>query len=382
MALRGDSCRQHSQPRPASATKGALSLLRNLVASRQFSTAPPKSNARPTVNQSSRIATPYCSQRTCHHRHSCAAAARPGRNGNPTARPRGLPRIIHRARIPSMLRDASLPQSAELPVKLLEEPTTTRPRPSMPKPANMDSPLRSTRREPPAEETEDDAPTNLSLLDVAEAADKGHFSVGSPPIPVRALRLPLTPSSARSLKTWRAQTRPDWGLALPSSPTRESSCEVPSMTLCFSRMRSIPGAPQSRPTSPRITSSHRPLRSLLRRQPFTRSSPALREEVDKAERPLRRLRGNRSPACVRALSRLEKAGVRSDTGVLDKPLKASQHLEVNESAKQIFELAGENARNVRLHESGSASSASPNSACPLRARRGKAKSVSADSKTF
>ncbi len=36
---------------------------------------------------------------TCHHRHPCAAAAGPGRDGNPAARPRGLPHAVHRARV-------------------------------------------------------------------------------------------------------------------------------------------------------------------------------------------------------------------------------------------------------------------------------------------
>ena len=93
----------------------------------------------------------------------------------------------------SMLRDLA-PAAGGASVDLLEEPNDAQTAAFYAAARKHGFAFALDAAEPVADESEDDAPANLSLLDVAEAAEKkSHFYVGVSADPTLALRLPLTP---------------------------------------------------------------------------------------------------------------------------------------------------------------------------------------------
>ena len=240
----------------------------------------------------------------------------------------------------SMLRDLA-PAIGGVAVKLLEEPNDDQAATFYAEARKHGFAFALDAVEPPAEETEDDAPTNLSLLDVAEAADKkSHFSIGVSADPVRALRLPLTPELRALLEDVAVPKRVhDWKLALHILTDTGVELRGPvDDTLLLSYALNPTHATQSladvaarnkQPSPSSLPAAAAAIHALV---------PALREEVDKAG--LSRVYAEIDLPLASVLYRMEKAGVRIDTGVLD-GLSKRFSAEIERVGEQIFELAGE-----------------------------------------
>jgi DNA polymerase I len=195
--------------------------------------------------------------------------------------------------------------------------------------------------EPPADETEDDAPASLSLLDVAEAAEKKiHFYVGVSADSALALRLPLTPELRVLLEDSTVPKRlHDWKLALhvlgdigvelrgPIEDTQLLSYALNS-THATQSLADV-AARNNQPAPSSLSAAAAAIHALV---------PALREEVDKTG--LSRVYAEIDLPLAPVLYRMEKAGVRIDTSVLD-GLSKRFSSEIERVGERIFELAGE-----------------------------------------
>jgi len=191
----------------------------------------------------------------------------------------------------------------------------------------------------PAPEAEDEIPQNLSLLDVAEAAEKPiKFTVGVCAQPSVALRLALT-SELRTLledATVPRQTH-DWKTALHSLAAQNIELRGAvddSMLLSYAlnpthatQSLADVAARHSQPAPTTLVAGAAAIHALI---------PALKQEVDKAG-VQRAYEMDLQLAPV--LFRMEQAGVRIDLGVLD-GLSKRFAIEMNRVGERIFELAG------------------------------------------
>ncbi|MGA7832206.1 MAG: DNA polymerase I [Terracidiphilus sp.] len=191
----------------------------------------------------------------------------------------------------------------------------------------------------PAPEAEDEIPQNLSLLDVAEAAEKQiKFTVGVCAQPSVALRLALT-SELRTLledATVPRQTH-DWKTALHSLAAQDIELRGAvddSMLLSYAlnpthatQSLADVAARHSQPAPATLAAGAAAIHALI---------PALKQEVDKAG-VQRAYEMDLQLAPV--LFRMEQAGVRIDLGVLD-GLSKRFAIEMNRVGERIFELAG------------------------------------------
>jgi DNA polymerase-1 len=196
----------------------------------------------------------------------------------------------------------------------------------------------------PPEEEEIEPQQSLSLLDVAEAAEKqAHFNVGVCADPSIALLLPLT-SGLRTLLQVAAvpkQTH-DWksalhllsaqGLQLRGAPARDGVDDTMLLSYALNPTHSTQAladvaARHSQPAPSTLAAAAALIRALV---------PALKAEAEKAgvarvyEMDL---------ALAPVLFRMEQAGVRIDLGVLD-GLSRRFAEELTRVGERIFELAG------------------------------------------
>jgi DNA polymerase I len=239
----------------------------------------------------------------------------------------------------SMLRDLA-PAANAATIELAEEPTEAQAAAFYKAARTHGFALALDAHAPPPQETEDAVPQTMSLLDVAEAAEKkASFSIGVCAEPPIALRLPLTPTLRALLEDASVPKRVhDWKQAL--HVLSESGVELrgpvdDTMLLSYAlnpthatqsladvAARHGQGAPASLPAAAAA------VRALV---------PQLLEEVDKAGvgRVYREIDLPLSPV----LYRMEKAGVRIDTGVLAE-LSKRFALEMERVSERIFALAG------------------------------------------
>ncbi|MGD0522804.1 MAG: DNA polymerase I [Terracidiphilus sp.] len=199
---------------------------------------------------------------------------------------------------------------------------------------------------PAPQEAEDEAPQPLSLLDVAEAAEKqDSFSVGVCADPVTALCLPLT-AELRALLEDAAvpkQTH-DWKSALhllsaQGVALRGASAlrEVVDDTMLLSYALNPTHATQSLADVAARHGQPSPSTPAAGAAAIHALVPALLAEVDKAG--VGRVYHQIDLPLAPVLFRMEQAGVRIDQGVLE-GLSKRFSLELERVGERIFELAG------------------------------------------
>jgi DNA polymerase-1 len=196
----------------------------------------------------------------------------------------------------------------------------------------------------PPEEEEIEPQQSLSLLDVAEAAEKqAHFNVGVCADPSTALLLPLT-SELRTLLQVAAvpkQTH-DWktalhlltaqGIQLHGAPARDGVDDTMLLSYALNPTHSTQAladvaARHSQPAPSTLTAAAAAIRALV---------PALKAEVKKSG--LDRVY-EMDLALAPVLFRMEQAGVRIDLGVLNGLSKRFAE-ELTRVGERIFELCG------------------------------------------
>jgi DNA polymerase-1 len=192
----------------------------------------------------------------------------------------------------------------------------------------------------PAAEAEDDGPQTMSLLDVAEAAEKqDRFSVGVCAEPAVALRLPLTPDLRALLEDAAVPKRVhDWKLALhvlsgPGVTLRGSVDD----TMLLSYALNPTHATQSLADVAARHGQAPPSTLAAGAAAIHALAPSLRAEVEKSG--LGRVYAEIDLPLAPVLFRMEMAGVRIDIGVLD-GLSKRFALELERVGERIFELAG------------------------------------------
>jgi DNA polymerase-1 len=192
---------------------------------------------------------------------------------------------------------------------------------------------------PPVPEVEDNAPQNLSLLDVAEAAEEQtRFTVGICAEPATALELPLTAQLRVLLEDAAVpkQTH-DWKTALhllAAQGVALHGAVDDTMLLSYAlnpthttQALADVAARHSQPAPSSLATAAAAIRALI---------PTLKAEVEKTglecvyEMDL---------ALAPVLFRMEEAGVRIDLGVLD-GLSKRFAIELERVGEHIFELAG------------------------------------------
>jgi DNA polymerase-1 len=237
----------------------------------------------------------------------------------------------------SMLRDLAPSESAPT-VKLHEEPTADQ-IDSFCVAARLHGFAFALDAAAPAPEAEDEPPQSLSLIDVAEAAEKqAIFKVGVCAEPGTALLLPLT-SELRALledAVVPKQTH-DWKSALRLLTTQGVSLRGAvddTMLLSYAlnpthstQSLADVAARHSQPAPSTLPAAAAAIRALV---------PALKSEVEKAG--LQRIY-EMDLALAPVLFRMEQAGVRIDLGVLD-GLSRRFADELTRVGEQIFSLAG------------------------------------------
>ena len=232
----------------------------------------------------------------------------------------------------------------------------------------------------PAPEEEEEAPQSMSLLDVAEAAEKqANFAVGVCADSAAALRLALTPE-LRSLLEDAAVPKQaqDWKLALHALAAQGVELRGAvddAMLLSYAlnpthAMQSLADVAASHgKTAPStLAEGAAALREL---------TPALKAEVKTAgvERVYQQIDLPLAPV----LFRMEQAGVRIDLGVLD-GLSKSFAVELERVGERIFSLAGRRFNINSPKQLGEV--LFTDLALPAPARRGKSKAVSTAQKVL
>ncbi|MGA2207566.1 MAG: DNA polymerase I, partial [Terracidiphilus sp.] len=191
------------------------------------------------------------------------------------------------------------------------------------------------------EETEDEEPMARSLLDVAEAAEKKtNFNVGVCADSARALRLPLTPELRALLENAAILKRVhDWKLALHILGEMGVELRGPvDDILLLSYVLNPTHATQSLADVAARNGQAPPSTLPASAAAIHALVSALREEADKAG--VSRVYAEIDLPLAPVLYRMEKAGVRIDTGVLD-GLSKRFSAEIDRVGERIFELAGE-----------------------------------------
>jgi DNA polymerase-1 len=191
-----------------------------------------------------------------------------------------------------------------------------------------------------AQEVEDEEPPAPSLLDVAEAAEKKiHFNIGVCADPARAFRLPLTPEIRALLEDPAVSKRVhDWKLALHI--LGEMGVELRGSvddTMLLSYALNPTHATQSLADVAARHNQAPPSTLPAAAAGIHALVPALREEVDKAG--VARVYVEIDLPLTPVLYRMEKAGVRIDTAVLD-GLSRRFSAEIERVGERIFALAG------------------------------------------
>jgi DNA polymerase-1 len=192
----------------------------------------------------------------------------------------------------------------------------------------------------PAPEVEDEAPQTMSLLDVAEAAEKqASFAVGVCADPSKALRLPPTAQVRALLEDAAVAKRThDWKAALHLLTAQGIELRgAVEDTMLLSYALNPTHATQSladvaarhgQAASSTLAAGAAAIHALV---------PALRAEVETAG--VKRVYEEIDLPLAPVLFRMEKAGVRIDTGVLD-GLSKRFSAELERVGERIFELAG------------------------------------------
>ena len=237
----------------------------------------------------------------------------------------------------SMLRDLAPSESAPV-VELLEAPTEAQSA-AFYAAAREQGFAFALNTKPPAPEAEDDAPQNLSLLDVAEAAEKqAGFTVGVCAELATALDLPLTAQLRAQLEDAAVpkQTH-DWKTALhllTAQGVGLHGAVDDTMLLSYAlnpthstQTLADVAARHSQPAPSTLAAGAAVIRALV---------PALKAEVEKSavERVY-----EMDVALAPVLFRMEQAGVRIDLSVLD-GLSKRFAIELERVGEHIFELAG------------------------------------------
>jgi DNA polymerase-1 len=244
----------------------------------------------------------------------------------------------------SMLRDLAPSESAAA-VKLIDKPTEAQAAAFYAAAWARGFAFALDAAPPPPEEEEIEPQQSLSLLDVAEAAEKqAHFNVGVCADPSTALLLPLT-SELRTLLQVAAvpkQTH-DWksalhlltaqGIQLHGAPAlREAVDDTMLLSYALNPTHSTQSladvaARHSQSTPSTLAAGAAVIHALV---------PALKAEVKKSgvERVY-----EIDLALAPVLFRMERAGVRIDLGVLD-GLSSRFALELTRVGERIFELCG------------------------------------------
>ena len=195
--------------------------------------------------------------------------------------------------------------------------------------------------EPAEEESEDEAPAALSLLDVAEAAEKKtHFSVGVCADPACALRLALTPELRALLEDAAVPKQVhDWKLALHVlAGVGVALRGQVDDTMLLSYALNPTHATQSLADVAARNSQSPPSSLPAAAAAIHALAPALREEVDKAG--VSRVYAEIDLPLAPVLFRMEQAGVHIDTTALSR-LSEKFSGELTRVGERIFELAGQ-----------------------------------------
>ena len=195
--------------------------------------------------------------------------------------------------------------------------------------------------EPATEESEDEVPASLSLLDVAEAAEKqARFSVGVCADPARALRLALTPELRALLEDAAVPKRVhDWKLALHVLAGAGVALRGPvDDTMLLSYALNPTHATQSLADVAARNSQSPPSTLPAAAAAIYALTPALREEAEKAG--VARVYAEIDLPLAPVLFRMEHAGVHIDTTALSR-LSEKFNGELTRVGERIFELAGQ-----------------------------------------
>ena len=237
----------------------------------------------------------------------------------------------------SMLRDLAPSESAPV-VELIEAPTEAQSAVFYAA-AKAQGFAFALDAKPPAPEVEDDAPQNLSLLDVAEAAEKqASFTVGVCAEPATALDLSLT-AQLRALLEDAAVSKQthDWKSALhlfaaQRIELRGAVDDTMLLSYALNPTHSTQAladvaARHLQPAPSTLAAGAATIRALI---------PLLKAEVEKAG--LQRVYAM-DLQLAPVLFRMEQAGVRIDLGVLD-GLSKRFAIELERVGEHIFELAG------------------------------------------
>ncbi len=238
----------------------------------------------------------------------------------------------------SMLRDLAPSETAPV-VELIEEPTEQQAN-AFYAAARAHGFAFALDAAAPAAEAEDEGPQTMSLLDVAEAAEKqDRFSVGVCAEPAVALGLPLTPDLRALLEDAAVPKRVhDWKLALHvlSGPGVALRGPVDD-TMLLSYALNPTHATQTLADVAARHGQAPPSTLAAGAAAIHALAPSLRAEVEKSG--LGRVYSEIDLPLAPVLFRMEKAGVRIDIGVLD-GLSKRFALELERVGERIFELAG------------------------------------------
>jgi DNA polymerase I len=240
----------------------------------------------------------------------------------------------------SMLRDLA-PAADGVAVELLDEPTEDQSAAFYAAAGERGFAFALDAAEPSADESEDEQPPPLSLLDVAEAAEKkNHFYIGVSANPALALRLPLTPELRTLLEDSTVPKRiHDWKLALHvlgdvGVELRGQVEDTQLLSYALNPTHATQSltdvaARNNQPPPSSLPAAAAAIHALV---------SALRQEVDKAG--VARVYSEIDLPLAPVLYRMEKAGIRIDTGVLD-GLSKRFSSEIERVGERIFSLAGE-----------------------------------------
>jgi DNA polymerase-1 len=239
----------------------------------------------------------------------------------------------------SMLRDLAPAEGGPL-VEIVEEPTAEQAAAFYAEARARGFGFALDAKAPAPEEAEDQVPQTMSLLDVAEAAEKQKsFSLGVCAQPAIALRLPPTPELRVLLADASVPKRThDWksALHLLAAQGIELHGEVDD-TMLLSYALNPTHATQSLADVAARHGQASPATLAAGAAAIHALAPALRAEVEKAgvERVYKQIDLPLAPV----LFRMEQAGVRIDTGVLA-GLSMRFAVELERVGERIFSLAG------------------------------------------
>jgi DNA polymerase-1 len=239
----------------------------------------------------------------------------------------------------SMLRDLAPSESAPL-VEWVEEPTGEQAAAFYAAARAHGFAFALDAAAPVPQETEDEAPQTMSLLDVAEAAEKqAEFSVGLCAEPAIALRLPLTPELRALLEDAAVPKRThDWKSALhlltaQGVVLRGAVDDIMLLSYALNPTHATQSladvaARHGQPAPATLAAGAAAIHALV---------PVLLAEVEKAgvERVYREIDLPLAPV----LFGMERAGVRIDIGLLG-GLSTRFAIELDRVGERIFELAG------------------------------------------